>query len=600
MEGVDCPDFREGRLVYARDSMARQSQSKRCTNWRCLAKDPVHFREDGVDPTTLPYVIRRAIDVAESLGLDQGRFFIKDKSHAWVVNYGKGGTERWPDASRRLRELNFFTRIMGDAWMSFDVEGIIDAIKQGYVDSGACTFEESKKGFSVVHFGSSSGAILQIQVNYNGSDITGNDIPKEIRALLTDPNIYKCQYAIQDDVAKLDHINIKVVNCIDMRNVSMECFPQREIMNLAQCRDGFGIAQEKLQSPARFYTPSKKAPPTNGIAIHYESLDMTRPFNQWPDYWQWYNVNDNVVVLALLDWIGVRCVENEGLDMRADIGRHVRAYLARLRGKARYQDKRGRTDENSRPYDWMESPINTVLGVQPMLGLSPEPNITPHQLMSNIRTNKRHNIADKYQILPSALAIYEKIMGAEDHGGTRLRFNDWSLSDAMNYSYKEQAGGICFPHMCARCGSTHHSVDGNPKQGDPGCKVDKEVACAFNLCRGIGHTITICPLLNQKICGSCYYMGHTPDHHKDTSYERIRNEFQIAAYLGAIACRFVDNTKTFRMNTVKYSVDVLEESNPLAATPSMRFKESEVADHVLKAIRLQAEIDKKKDSKSGQ
>jgi hypothetical protein len=78
MEGVDCPDFREGRLVYARDSMARQSQSKRCTNWRCLAKDPVHFREDGVDPTTLPYVIRRAIDVAESLGLDQGRFFIKE------------------------------------------------------------------------------------------------------------------------------------------------------------------------------------------------------------------------------------------------------------------------------------------------------------------------------------------------------------------------------------------------------------------------------------------------------------------------------------------------------------------------------------------
>jgi hypothetical protein len=592
MEGQDCPDFREGRLVYARDSLARPSQSMRCHNWRCLAKDPIHFREDGVDPTTRPYEIRRAIDVNETLSLTTGRFFIKDRSHSWIVNYGKGSrTEKWPDASRRLRELNFIERIKGDAWMSFDVEGITNAIKQGYIDAGACTYADTLKAFSVVHFGASSGAILQIQVNYNGCEILGNDIPDEIRELLTDPNIYKCQYAIQNDAKKLDHINIMVNNCVDMRNVSMECFPQRHIDRLEECRDGVGIAQDKLDSPARFYTPSKKNPPVNGIAINYETLDMTKPFDEWPRHWHWYNANDNLVVLAMLDRIGVRCVQNEGLDMRADIGRHVRAYLARLRGKARYLDKDGRTDDNSRPYDWMEGEVDTKLGVQPMMGLHPGPNITPHQLMSNIRTNKRHNIVDKYQILPEVLTVYENIMGSTDHGGKKLRFEDWRLNAAMDYSYKEQAGGKHFPHMCARCGSTFHLV------GD--CTVEPDVGCAFNLCRGSGHTITICPMLNQKNCGSCYYMGHDKEHHYNASYERLRNEFQIAAYLGAIACRYVDNTFTYRMNTSTRTVDVLEEDDPLAVAPAKRFKRDEVADHALRALKIKIEKDKKKDSKSG-
>jgi hypothetical protein len=359
-----------------------------------------------------------------------------------------------------------------------------------------------------------------------------------------------------------------------MRNVSMECFPQRHIERLGDCRDGAKFAQEKLNSPAKFYTPSRnKAPPVDGIAIHYETLNMTKPFDEWYRHWFWYNANDNIVVLALLDWIGVRCVLNEGLDMKADIGCHVRAYLARLRGKGRYLDKRDRSDENSRPYDWMEEEVDTIRGVQPMMGLNPGPNISPQQLMCNIRTNKRHNLVDKYQILPEVLEVYEKIMGK----GERLRFEEWDLDVCLKYSYKEQAGGEFFPHMCARCGSTYHQIID--------CDYDQECICAFNLCQQSGHTITICPMLSHRTCEACYHQGHEGCHHVDMSYERLRNEFQIAAHLGAIACRYVDNTYRFRMNTVTRRVDYLKESDPLAATPSQRFKESEIADHILKAQR---------------
>jgi hypothetical protein len=152
LEGGCCPDFREGLIVHARDSSTRKSQSMHCNNWRCLAKDPQHLREDGTDPTTDPYIIRRAQDVLDTLSLTSGRFFIKDKTMSWIVNYGKGSQyEKWPDAMKRLRELNFFRRILGDCWMTFDVEGIIDGIKQSFIDSGKCTFEDTKRAFSVVH-----------------------------------------------------------------------------------------------------------------------------------------------------------------------------------------------------------------------------------------------------------------------------------------------------------------------------------------------------------------------------------------------------------------------------------------------------------------
>jgi hypothetical protein len=586
LEGQECPDFREGRTVYARDVGARRYQAMQCRNWRCLAKDPQHLREDGIDPSTLAYTIRRAQDVLDTLSLSSGRFLIKDKMHSKIVNYGKGSIyEKWPNAMRRLRELNFFQCILGDGWMSFDVEGIIDPIKQSFIDSLECTFDDTQRAFSIVHFGASNGAILQIQVNFNGCRTLGNDIPKEIEALLIDPDIYKCQYAVQDDARKLDSLNITVANCIDMRNVSMECFPQRNIPKVKDCRDGAQIGAEKLRTPIPFYTPSKKAPPKDGIAIHYESLDMTRPFGEWPPHWTYYNANDNIVVLALLDWIGVRCVQNEGLDMRADIGRHVRAYLARLRGKARYKDRHDRTEENSRPYDWMEGEIDTELGVQPMLGINPQPNISPAQLMSNIRSNKRHNIADKYQVSLDVLKVYENIMGSVGHGGERMRFEDWNLKDARDYSYREQAGGQFFPHLCDRCGSTHHRVGGCPEAPD--------AQCAFNLCNGVGHTITICPILNQTTCSECYYQGHDRQSHFRVSYERIRNEFQIAAPLGVISCRYLDNTKTYRMNAKTRSVDILEEEDPLAAPPSKRLRKEEVADHILKAIRLSDEKDKR-------
>jgi hypothetical protein len=560
-----------------------------CINWRCLAKDPMHLREDEVDPTTLAYTIRRAQDVLDTLSLSTGRFCIKDRMHSHIVNYGIGSIhEKWPNAMRRLRELNFFKCVLGDAWMSFDVEGINDSVKQAFIDSGECNFEDTKRAFSIVHFGASNGTILQIQVNYNGCRILGHDIPKEIEALLVNTEIYKCQYAIQSDAMKLSHINIVVTNCIDMRNVSMECFPQRHIAAMDGCRDGAALGAEMLMTPAPFYTPSRnKAVPKGGICIRHDEIDMTKPFNEWPPHWTYYNANDNIVVLALLDWIGVRCVQNEGLDMRADIGRHVRAYLARLRGKARFKDRADRTEANTRPYDWMENEIDTDLGVQPMLGLNPQPNISPAQLMSNIRSNKRHNVPDKYQIAPEVLATYENIMGSVSHGGERLRFEKWDLDDARDYSYTGLAGGPFFPHLCERCGSTHHRVKD--------CTEESDTQCAYNLCGGTGHTITICPLLNQTTCNSCYYQGHGRQSHVKVSYERIRNEFQIAAFLGVISCRYLDNTKTYKMNTKTRTVDVLDEDDPMAVSPAKRFRREDLADQVLKSFRIRqlAEAEKR-------
>jgi hypothetical protein len=40
MVGQVCPDFREGRIIHARDVGARRAQATACTTWRCLAKDP--------------------------------------------------------------------------------------------------------------------------------------------------------------------------------------------------------------------------------------------------------------------------------------------------------------------------------------------------------------------------------------------------------------------------------------------------------------------------------------------------------------------------------------------------------------------------------
>jgi hypothetical protein len=252
-------------------------------------------------------------------------------------------------------------------------------------------------------------------------------------------------------------MGLTVNNIVEMRNVALECFPQRELGNCYRMRDGKGFVAEKLDSPVVFYTHGKKVPFKNSMLINYNTFDCSLPFY------------DNFVALALLEKVGIRLVELEGLSLQADIGRHIRGYLAHLKDFPAKKEMVHLTDQDLRPLpDWFEGTIVRSMGPEPLLFKTPIAFTSLEDTVKTAKRTGRYDALDKYQIDSGALARYEKAMGNID-------FDPWKVELSMKHSLQP---GPMFPHPCKICGQMDHRKD---EIGSNRCS-KKQVECIYNLC----------------------------------------------------------------------------------------------------------------------
>jgi hypothetical protein len=154
----------------------------------------------------------------------------------------------------QIRKWEMIESIEANSYMSIDVEKWLEGMKNSFIGD-KISKKSTKNAFTVFH-----GVLLQCQVNWNGRVIRGNDIPQELKELLKDETIYKCQFNVLGDATLLRSMGITINNIVEMRNVALECFPQRELANCSRMRDGKGFMAEKLDSPVVFYTHGKKVP----------------------------------------------------------------------------------------------------------------------------------------------------------------------------------------------------------------------------------------------------------------------------------------------------------------------------------------------------
>jgi hypothetical protein len=352
-------------------------------------------------------------------------------------------------------------------------------------------------------------------------------------------------------------MGLTVNNIVEMRNVALECFPQRDLANCHHMRDGKGFVAEKLDSPVVFYTHGKKIPLKNSVLINYMTFDCSLPFNKWKPMWYTYNLYDNFVALALLEKIGIRLVELEGLSLQADIGRHIRGYLAHLKDFPAKKEMVHLTDQDLRPLpDWFEGPIVRSMGPEPLLFKTPIAFASLEDTVKTAKRTSRYDTLDKYQIDSEALARYEKAMGNID-------FDHWKVELSMKHAIQP---GPMFPHPCKICGQMDHRKD---EVGSNKCS-RKQVECIYNLCLTKGdHKIMACPVLNLR-CTTCREMGHKGHDHQTMSPTRLRNECMIAAQFGVISNRLLDTSKAFVMNPVESDILIVDALDAIPAHRRMR------------------------------
>jgi hypothetical protein len=364
---------------------------------------------------------------------------------------------------------------------------------------------------------------------------------------------------ITKDIPHLAALDITLRSAIDMRNVALKCFHQREIDDIKRLRDGKGIVAEKLNSPCRFYRRGDTIPSENAVMMNYEKFDCSQPFNKWNPMWTTYNMSDNYLALALLEHVGVKLVEREGLTENAEMTRHVRGYLAHMIDHKPKKDRTMMTDQDLRPLaDWFEGRGTRTLGPEPLLfrkdGDPMFCNLS--KTVNNMRRTERYDIVDKYQVDSGTLARYEKAMG--------LPFEGWRADASMSHHLTP---GPMFPHLCGVCGMmTHRKQD----IGGEGCVSKNMVECVYGLCLERGdHKIGVCPKLNRR-CTGCADYGHATQDHAEKSPVRLKNECMVAAQLGAITSRLMDTSMAFKMNPRGSNVVIIEAT--IEIPPSKRFR----------------------------
>jgi hypothetical protein len=226
----DCLDYKQGRVVYTSDPGMRNILINECHNWRCVARDPVLRRTDGMSLEQLeamPYEFRLAAEAQETMSLRGPRFGLDTAiEYRKIINYGAGGFLNWADCMVQIRKWEMIESIEANSYMSIDVVKWLEGMKNSFVGD-KISKKSTENAFTVFHCASPNGVLLQCQVNWNGRVIRGNDIPQEFKELLKDETIYKCQFNVLGDAKLLRSMGLTVNNIVEMRNVALECFPQR-------------------------------------------------------------------------------------------------------------------------------------------------------------------------------------------------------------------------------------------------------------------------------------------------------------------------------------------------------------------------------------
>ncbi len=578
----ECPDAAKCRLIFPRGFKDCYPTSE-CHEDLCLAADPgFWFRE--YEDWRAPMFHTKTIEQAElDATMKDGAYTLEPKmSHArQVINYAKSGPAWDADdgPERKLRDHGFFNCIENVGFFILDIEGWTETKRAKMLprlDMTPSEFEEV--AFAIITIGAPNGVILNIQVNYNGQEVLGVELPDIIKMYLESTKLRRGMYGHYDDYIKLTNGYLpKLVVGSDLSNLIISMFPQpwklTQENGAKKMSYGKHYAADNLKSPVMFYYKEKDKSSTTGVKniyIDYQTLDFSRKL-PWPKYYDYYQAFDVMIALAALDLASARILKNEGCKPWGDVIRVQHEILDRIEGFPPRPACSGQIPDDLiipyPDYDWVEAGGRADVPVKQMkIDQVYDPLDKPNMFASiKYIVNKKRicgrydsetNLGRRYELDGSHLSdqqrlAYERQLGARlgppsiEHV-TNDMLDPMTLRDkwhnnpervSLPKKFRGKSKMNDFPHPCIHCSDFNHS-------SEECAAVD--LKCPYPFClRPQGHIIPVCPVVHNY-CQRCDSHGHlTSDHSTTSSYHR-QEEFRIAKYLGVRTCRLYDHKTAYQ------------------------------------------------------
>jgi hypothetical protein len=563
---VGCPEFIEGHLSYSAP-LPFLTPKRTCREPICLARQSWFEYTDYDDIEHHYYDTKTREQATRDSSMLLGTTYdltIEGRHARKIYVFGSSSsktnnaTTNWMRLRDILISIGFFSSIAGAGMVSVDLEGFTTRAMRSYVESEELEDEVWKKAFTVIHMAAPNGVVIQVRVVWDGQTAHGQRIPFELTKILKDPSIRKIGFGIRKDTEKLASVGIVMESVCDMADIVLMAWPQ---MDKLEPKTGKMFVRKMLDSPCPLYAKSKDKPESGkSIRIDYEVMDFCKPVDQWHWHWSFYNAMDHFLAYALLDFLGARAADLDGLNMDADIVRYKLALLDAIRnlpdmGIVRRQDLPFAIGKN-------ETDDERDL-------IRPWPIVKDSPIYNSLRARRSYTdgLERKHKLdLSHYSEGYLKFMEAQMES-PMPEWDGWCKhghSNWFNYVGKR------FPHGCGSCGSFEHERD----------LCDSTLVCEYPYCRGLDHEMLVCPIIVAR-CGVCGGLGH--EEHGQDSTVILEAHFNAAKHIHILASRLTNKQLAYKVQKNKEtdSLEVVEVQSPYTRmriedkTPSKKKEQDE-------------------------
>jgi hypothetical protein len=329
----------------------------------------------------------------------------------------------------------------------------------------------------------------------------------------------------------------------DLTNLVLMAWPQK---HKEQPKSGKWYVKDQLNSPCPLYKDEKDRPIKGGVRAQVWKMDFTKTVDEWPSMWSWYNAMDHFLAYALLDHLGARAAELDGLDRDADVLRYQLDLLDAVRDLPDTNFKR-RDRGFAVEKDGSDPDIETT---------RPWALVIDYAMYVKFKKRREYKLSiSRRHRMDLSHFEEEYVTCLELALGTSIK--EWDKYHTTDHNRAFNMIGSHFPHACACCGSFEHGVDD--------CKDKGEKYCLYPPCHSSEHDISVCPMVTAR-CSGCGGLGH--EDHNTWTTTRLAEHFNAAKHVHLTACRLNNNRLAYKVveDPGELAMEVIEVESPYSAS----------------------------------
>ncbi len=444
-------------------------------------------------------------------------------------------TKDWPGVLGELRSLNFESSIEEHGYCVLETLEPPDDVYEIYAER--CRESDQKRydawkdymatrkqkpesahikqprhstdyAFAALVLGAPNGVVLIVNVNFDGNNVEGVPIPKEVRKWLTDPCVFKMGFHMMDTTLvrlRYSSLNIQVTNVVTFENWAMVCFPTiHQVMSRNYLAKMHGVSvRNRFRSNddgLGFFLQHERIFRTNQAGFHKDYLEWAMPLKVYARYVA-------LLPMAFLDKSVARLVELDNMSRSTNIvpmQHMILAWLSGFKVREQFEDVESGAGGRGRLQfpDWMTSDFSPNPYDKSVYQNLPWPLHFTRMTFAEwpnvfvrMSTMRRRHMVDVNAVSSEVLELVQSFSLGQrlDQVDATHHLSKWCANAAP------MGGARNFPHYCAKCGSFDHAFDECQTLLLPASQ------CGYPLCENRNqHTTMVCPKLNTFVLNVVY------------------------------------------------------------------------------------------------